>query len=141
MPTYNSRADFLAWIAKAEPGETATYHTGSLMHDRMVGARFLEVHSIAVAAWEKMEAGEITITQAKVRPGVFDYRAKKLPAPFKPVIWCGPYATETKKHTKPSRTSDDRKAFAMGCALGRDQSVGRPEAATETVRPALPIAA
>lgn len=94
------RDEFEKLCDAASAGEVITYHVGSLMYDRLAPAlNYPEVACLAGAVWSAMEAGKVRLVQRRIL-GRTAYIAKKLPAPYKPVIWEGCYA-EYKPNSKP----------------------------------------
>lgn len=86
-----SRLKFLDRVTHAKPGERIQYHVGSVMNDRQHGLDFLKVNSVAIAAWEVMEAGKVALAQRRITKGVYEYIAVKLTPPFTKVTWPGSY--------------------------------------------------
>lgn len=90
ISTLITRDKFVTAVAAAKPGDTITYHIGSLMQDRQYGQNFLAVHGVALAAWAAMEEGKVALTQRKIG-GTTAYLARALPPPHRRVEWHGAY--------------------------------------------------
>lgn len=88
-------SDFFAGAMKATPvGSTIIYHRGNLSRDRQVGQQFLQVNSMACAAWGLMEQGKVALFQKRLSPTELAYGARVLPKPHRPVSFVGAYNPE-----------------------------------------------
>jgi hypothetical protein len=122
-----TRQEFEDKLALMLPGEKVCYHTGSIMHDRLVGEDFGKVNNVAHAAFVACEKGIVHLTQRRVKGDqtMFDYLAVKKPPPYKPIEWEGAYAFDRMaiKRPQPARTENlsVRKGHNVGGKVGSDQ--------------------
>ena len=81
------KTKFMAWFAKAAPGEKIEYHRGHLVIDRVNGFSSLsekarrELHAIASHVASLADEGRLVLAQRHLDEGEFSYLAIKTKQP------------------------------------------------------------
>jgi len=85
-----SLVEFYEWVKDALNGDVLVYHTGDLAFDRQVtvepdapdaASRELKIsalNAVAEAVRRSAKAREVSLTQQRLKPGVYQYRATRI---------------------------------------------------------------
>lgn len=80
--------NFLKWLMVSQPNEVCVYHVGDLAQDRAKGRsrgtatpqeveQGKDANNLANAAWTAYKHGDVVLSQRKLGPNNYEYRATR----------------------------------------------------------------
>lgn len=81
--------EYYEWLEKAKPGDTLVYWVGDLQYDRVLdhcpsehqgekGPIIAALNAMADRAWQTAKQGHVRLTQKRLGPNEWEYRATRL---------------------------------------------------------------